>query len=101
MPNEAIRVQVELADGHVRVTVASEVRGEKVWHSLEGWDRHQYSVVGSWSNWVPVPMVMDPSEPGVFRAFARVSAFPSHRHGFCVERFQIIVDEDRNQAFYP
>eukprot|EP00930_Biecheleria_cincta_P034659 TRINITY_DN23921_c0_g1_i1.p1 TRINITY_DN23921_c0_g1~~TRINITY_DN23921_c0_g1_i1.p1 ORF type:complete len:1306 (+),score=184.91 TRINITY_DN23921_c0_g1_i1:67-3918(+) len=101
LPNEVIRVQVELSDGHVRVTVASEVRGEKVWHSLEGWDRHQYSVVASWSNWVPVPMVMDPSQPGVFRAFARMNNFTSHRYGFYVERFQIIVDEDRNQAFYP
>jgi len=101
LPNELITVRLEVADGHFRVAVESEVRGEKVWESEAGWDRRQYCVLGSWSGWVPVAMVMDPAEPGIFRAYGKVGKTFSHRHGAYVERFQIVVDGDSNVALYP
>ncbi|CAK9064630.1 unnamed protein product, partial [Durusdinium trenchii] len=104
MPSEELTVTLEVVDGHLRVTVASDIRGDKVWESEDGWDRHSYYVYGSWTNWVPVQMIMDPSEPGVFKAFGKVQClYPSmktHRGGH-VERFYIIVDEDTNLAYYP
>ncbi|CAE8683313.1 unnamed protein product [Polarella glacialis] len=101
MPNEVVRIRLEIADAHVAVTTSSEVRGDKVWESLEGWDRHQYCVVGSWSGWVPAAMVMDPAEPGLFKAYGKVGKAWSHQHGAYIERFQVAVDGDSAQAFHP
>ncbi|CAJ1458008.1 unnamed protein product [Effrenium voratum] len=101
MPGEKIEVLLEVVEGHVRVTVSSEVRGDKTWDSEDGWERHSYYAYASWSGWVPVPMVMDPSEPGVFRAYGKVQASFAPQYGCHVERFFLIMDEDMNQALYP
>lgn len=98
MPGEELTVTLEVSDGHLRVTVASDVRGDKVWESEDGWERHSYHVYGSWTNWTPVTMVMDVQRPGIFRAFGKIQS-----RGFAgfMERFYIIVDEDVNLALYP
>jgi len=101
MPNEEMTVRLSIVDAHVTVSVSSEIRGEKVWESEEGWDRHQYCALASWNGWVPVQMVMDPSEPGIFRAYGKVGQNFSTQHGAYVERFHIVVDEDSSHAFYP
>ena len=38
-------------DGHVKVTVSSEIRGDKTWESEDGWERHSYFAYASWSSW--------------------------------------------------
>jgi hypothetical protein len=98
MPGEELTVTLEVSDGHLRVTVASDVRGDKVWESEDGWERHSYHVYGSWTNWVPVTMVMDAQRPGIFRAFGKIQS-----RGFAgfMERFYIIVDEDIHLSLYP
>lgn len=99
MPGEALTVTLEVDNGHLRVTVASEIRGAKVWESSDGWERHSYNVYGSWTNWVPVPMIMD--EPGIFKAYGRMQGetLPASR-GYA-EYFYVLMDEDLNLAYYP
>eukprot|EP00933_Yihiella_yeosuensis_P004744 TRINITY_DN10914_c2_g1_i1.p1 TRINITY_DN10914_c2_g1~~TRINITY_DN10914_c2_g1_i1.p1 ORF type:complete len:674 (+),score=124.99 TRINITY_DN10914_c2_g1_i1:23-2023(+) len=101
MPHELIRIRLEVVDAHIKVFTSSDLRGEKVWESKEGWNRHEYCVVGSWSGGVPAPMIMEPSEPGIFRGYAKVGSNYSHEHSAFIERFQIVIDADLDKAFYP
>jgi len=98
---DGVTVRLRILDAHIAVTVASEVKGAKVYESVEGWERHQYSVVGSWTNWAPVAMVPDAEAPGVFRAFAKLGEMYSSRAEAFVELFQVVVDDDAAQAFHP
>ena len=100
MPGEQLSVILEVSNGHLRVTVSSDIRGDKTWESEDAWERHSYQVYGSWTNWVPVTMIMDPLRPGVFRAFGKIQTEPHPRLGY-MERFYIIVDEDTNLSYYP
>eukprot|EP00438_Fugacium_kawagutii_P018475 Skav222406 [mRNA] locus=scaffold4005:16686:20057:+ [translate_table: standard] len=100
MPGEELTVTLEVSDssdtpGHLRVLVSSDIRGDKVWESEDGWERHSYHLCGSWTNWVPVTMIMD--QPGIFRAFGKMT--PGLRGH--AERFYIVVDEDPNLCYYP
>jgi len=97
--DEVVKIRAEIDDGKITVAVVSETKGEKVWESVEGWDRHEY-----WLALKDGPcrrMSMDPEIPGVFRARAVVGQNYDERfRGFC-EFFNVIVDEDPNYAFYP
>merc|ERR1712066_604894 len=55
--------------------------------SKEGWDRHSYSILGTFSRGAPVPMKMQSA--GVFTAKVPVTDF------------KIVVDEDPAVAIYP
>ncbi|CAE7742253.1 Phthiocerol synthesis polyketide synthase type I PpsC [Symbiodinium microadriaticum] len=101
MPNEDMKVILEVVEGHVKVTVASEIRGDKTWESEDSWSRHSYFAYASWSGWVPVQMVADPSEPGVFRAYGRMRGTFSPQYNAFVEQFYVVIDEDFNQSLYP
>ena len=35
----------------MKVTVASEIRGDKTWESEDSWSRHSYFAYASWSGW--------------------------------------------------
>jgi len=108
-PTEVLAVRLRLRDGHVAVEVsrslpdAAEVRepdfrGCKRWESDEGWARHEYSVLGSWTDDVPIPMVFDADEE-VYRGFGKVGSYSLS--GAVVEAFQVVVDGDLSQAIYP
>mmetsp|Transcript_68037 Transcript_68037/g.160149 ORF Transcript_68037/g.160149 Transcript_68037/m.160149 type:complete len:1179 (-) Transcript_68037:69-3605(-) len=101
LPNEELKVILEVVEGHVKVTVESEVRGNKTWESEDGWERHSYFAYASWSGWVPVQMVSDPSDPGIFRAYGRLQGCFSPQYNAFVEQFYILIDEDIDQAFFP
>ena len=116
---------VRKVEGHVKVTVSSEVRGDKTWESEDGWARHSYFAYASWSGWVwasdeflspasvrrchecqssgqvPVQMVADPCEPGIFKAYGRMQGTFSPQYNAFVEQFYLMVDEDFNQSLYP
>jgi len=100
-PEGIVKVRLQIVDAHVTVMACSETKGDKVWESCDGWDRHQYCVVGSWTNWTPVTMVMDPEAPGVFRAYGKVRDLIVEELNCFAEFFHVVVDQDMAQAFYP
>jgi len=98
---DVMKVNLRLEDAHITVSVSSEVKGTKVWQSLEGWARHDYCVVGSWTDSTPVAMVADP-ERGVYKAFGKIRGDAATMDGRSfAEAFQIVVDEDCGHAVYP
>nr|AQS99243.1 type I polyketide synthase [Gambierdiscus polynesiensis] len=98
---DVITVRLQIVDARISVTVSSKVKGAKVWKNALGWERHNYSVAGSWNDWTPVNMVMDPEEPGIFRGFFRMGTTFSETYGCFTEFFQVNVEEDRSFAWYP
>jgi len=97
--DEVVRIRLEIDDGKITVAVISETKGEKVWESREGWDRHEYWVV--FKSGTLTKMVMDPRAPGVFRAPGVIGdTYDEKFRGFC-EFFSVVVDEDPHHAFYP
>mmetsp|Transcript_21779 Transcript_21779/g.44630 ORF Transcript_21779/g.44630 Transcript_21779/m.44630 type:complete len:810 (+) Transcript_21779:2-2431(+) len=98
--NDIVTVKLHIVDAELSVTVCSEAKGSMTWEGAMGWDRHDYAVVGSWTDWDPVAMTMDAEEPGLFRAFGKVRGSPDEWGPFA-ESFQIIIDEDRNFSYHP
>jgi len=64
---DLVKLKIKSAEGHMSVHVERETAETKVWESLEGWDRHHYYLLGSWTNWALTPMIMDPERPGTYR----------------------------------
>merc|ERR1712232_842201 len=92
---DVFRLKLRILDAAVDVTLESAKWGLKLWNSLEGWDRHQYFVAGSFNGWTPSLMTMDLGSPGLFRS-RDVSGGKGD-----IESFQVWVDEDNRQAFCP
>merc|ERR1712084_102644 len=92
--DDFVTVRLRIVDAHITVKVSSEVKGSKVWESCEGWNRHTYSVVGSWTNAEPVPMVLDTLSPGVFKAYGKLREMYAQEIDGFVEVFKIVVDDD-------
>nr|AQS99199.1 type I polyketide synthase [Gambierdiscus polynesiensis] len=96
---ENVKVRLEVSDGQIIVAASSKSTGEKVWESVQGWERHSY-----WASFQGGPclqLTMDPETPGVFRARMQVGSNYSEKfRGFC-EFFNVIVDEDPNYGFFP
>jgi len=98
---DTVTVRLQIIDAKIHVTISSEIKGSRVWENVTGWERHQYSLVGSFTSWMPADMVMDQEEPGVFRGFGKIGENWSPEVGAFVEFFQVCVEEDREQAWYP
>jgi len=97
-PGETQEVKVLIDDAKVWVTVTSE-RGTIRWASREGWKRHEYCVVGTFDSRRPIPMEMDSSTPGLFSCTIPVGE--TLYEGAYGELFQVTVDGDSSQAYYP
>lgn len=98
--DEFYTIRLEVDDGGITVTT-SHASGVRVWKSKDGWDRHDYCVAGSWSNWICEMLNMDPQLPGFFKYRGQVGTDFSEEHQGFVEFFQVVVDEDMGQALYP
>lgn len=109
--NDLVTVRLGVQDAHMELAVVRNLpdaaafcdpsfKGCKRWRSAEGWDRHEYSVLASWMDGVPVSMAFD-EDAQVFRAFGKVRSSSLDRSGVYVEAFQIVVDEDLSQSVYP
>jgi len=96
-PGEEVPVKLKIVDGKVIVSAGET----KVWESAEGWERHSYSVVGSFNNGMPVGMAMDPLKPGIFSARIQGGADWIDEVGSYADFFQVTVDDDLRQAWYP
>merc|ERR1712151_763326 len=90
-------------DASVYVEVVSDAEGTATWTSVEGWNRHSYSVVGSLdgAGGVPVPMELDPLTPGIFRCRVEVAGVFNYDFEAYVWLFQIAVDDDLDNVFFP
>jgi hypothetical protein len=100
-PEESVSIKLTIADAKVMVTATTESKGMREWKSLEGWERHQYSVVGSFSGAVPCPMNMDLMNPGVFTCNVTIGDDYDEKVDGFVEYFQVCMDDDADIAFYP
>jgi len=94
---EDVTLTLRIVDSQVDVTVSGSGRPAKVWKSIAGYERHSYAVAGSFTNFRPVAMEMDPSAPGVFKT----RIMRSIGDASLVDSFRILVDGDPNQAFAP
>jgi len=102
-PGDILDIRLRVVDAHVTVEVASDVKGTKIWESVEGWNRHEYCVVGSFTDWIPQPMTMNPTRPGVFQIQCRMpeGLDENFQTPPPVETFQVLVDGDFSQIFHP
>mmetsp|Transcript_11338 Transcript_11338/g.28538 ORF Transcript_11338/g.28538 Transcript_11338/m.28538 type:complete len:1282 (-) Transcript_11338:32-3877(-) len=99
--DEQVRLTLHVEDGSVTVTAKSDLKGEVVWRSQEGSSRHEYCVVGSWTDYTaPEPMLAMES-PGVFRYRGSVRNMWSDDLKAFVEFFRIIIDNDQAHGVYP
>nr|AQS99208.1 type I polyketide synthase [Gambierdiscus excentricus] len=100
-PGETIQVELSIVDAKVAVRATSPTRGTVEWHSLEGWERHEYSAVGSFNEGVPLPMSMDLMKPGIFKCRVKVGDSFYPEYNAFLELFQVTVDDDVQHTFYP
>merc|ERR1712039_934830 len=100
-PGEEVQVKLSIVDAHIVVTITIGLNDAKEFQSFEGWDRHDYSILGNFNNGVPIPMIMDAMKPGVFKCTADTgSDYNEEFRGF-VGIFQVIVDSGFSATFYP
>jgi len=99
-PHEKVKLELQVTDGRVVLTLQSASNGTKVWESCEGWERHEYFVVGSWNDWHPAKMQMDVAQPGIFRYRSCCRPLPYTGEG-SIEYFHIEVDGDHDRRLYP
>mmetsp|Transcript_134028 Transcript_134028/g.286576 ORF Transcript_134028/g.286576 Transcript_134028/m.286576 type:complete len:180 (-) Transcript_134028:235-774(-) len=95
-PGEEVLLKFTIVDGHITVTA-----GAKEWQSVEGWERHSYSVIGSFNEGMPLPMAMDPLKPGIFTCRVQGGANWIDEMGSFADFFQVAVDDDLSKAWYP
>jgi hypothetical protein len=98
---EETQVKLTIVDAKVVVSVENGSHGGTEWKSVEGWDRHSYSVLGSVHGGEPVPMSMDVLNPGTFKCRITMGEdYDANFDGF-VEYFQVCVDDGTEIALYP
>jgi len=98
-PGDVLKLSFKIVDAVVTVSVHGDF-GKKEWRSEQGWNRHQYFVAGSFTDWKCVLMEMDQKRPGVFTCRGTLPLTLNGPRGF-EARFRILVDEDFNFAYHP
>jgi len=96
-----VRIRLETQDAKFIVKVIQKASHEKVWETVPGPARHEYCVVGSWTNNLPQEMVQDPKIPTIWRYKATMGRNVSAEFRSFYELFHIQVDGDPNHALYP
>merc|ERR1719510_2442085 len=89
--DEIVKLRLEIDDAKITVALISETKGERVWESKEGWERHDYHLVGSWMEGKSEPMEMDFQNPGVFKCKGTFGSNWSTRFNRLVEYFKVVV----------
>lgn len=100
---EVVKVALHIDDGQIEVQVHTDRRGTKKWKSKQGWMRHEYAILGSWTDDAPVTMVPVPEE-GVYKAYGRIRTRGAEGFGESdgyAEAFTLVVDGDVSQTIYP
>lgn len=98
---EVVQLRLEVDDGKVVVSVVSDTKGEKVYESREGKERHDYCLGGSFNNWEWEPMVADESRFGVYHGTMTLGETYSHDDHAYVDFFNIALDGDGDCIFHP
>lgn len=89
---EKLSLKLQVSDGDITLEVVSATKGTKTWTSPSDHRRGCYFVAGTWNNWTCAPM-SDDGKGDHYCAYVTVLG--------PVEEFQIVVDEDFQQALYP
>jgi len=101
---DMVSLRLRSIDGEIFVELSGDCIVPKVWESLQSWDRHHYYALGSWNNFEPTPLIMDPESPGTFRCRVVVDGNPI---SFNTDQqvyeytFQVAVDGLPQLAYYP
>lgn len=95
-PGDLCKVHVEVVDGRITVTVKGDSH-RVVWKNQLGWGRRDFTVVGE--DQAPIVMTMDPRQPGLFSCQVTVGSYLYDDS--MADAFQVAVDGDLQQAFYP
>jgi hypothetical protein len=90
---DVVKLKLTVKDAHITFEMVSP-SGVKIWQSIDGPGRHDYFVVGSFSEGVGVKMQPDTNNYGVFRYRGTTSIRDR-------ELFSIIVDGVESLAYYP
>jgi len=90
---EMVNLQLQVVDGEFNLTIAQQNAGTKVFKSLEGTFRRKYFVYAQWTNWGFTAMSPS-STQGAYRCEMKMPEAG-------VSTFQIVIDENPNQAIYP
>jgi len=98
---DVVDLQLRIVDAKVSVAAISVTKGTKVWESNEGWARHEYFVIGSFTGWQCAPMGMDPRRPGTFRCYGAVGDEVDPELGCFTAEFRVVVDEDIAHSYHP
>lgn len=92
---EIVKVRLRVIDAAILVEVsAPSDNSVKIWRSKDGPERHDFFVYGSFTDWLPAQLTVDPENCNVYR-FQGVTQYNSK------EFFNIVVDEDTKCAMYP
>jgi len=93
MRGEQVVVQLRMVDAGFSLVVTSPSMGSTVYRSHVGWERYSYELTGT-SGGQPLSLSMDHDSlnPGQFRCRLLATAG---------DKFQILADGDKRQAFYP
>jgi len=98
---EEVKLRLDIDDARITLEVRSLTTDIQVWGSMEGYDRHEYFIVGTCTNEVPIRLEMDVENPGIFKWRGTVGDMLDEALMMFNELFYIIVDEDPNLAIYP
>uniref|UniRef100_A0A7S2VS18 Uncharacterized protein n=1 Tax=Zooxanthella nutricula TaxID=1333877 RepID=A0A7S2VS18_9DINO len=99
-PGDFASVKLTVVDGDVRV--ATECNGRVTeWCSQQGWARHEYVVKGTFQTKQRLSMQMVAGTPGLFSCTVAVGSRQFVDSDYCGDFFQICVDGDILQAYYP
>jgi len=90
---ELVRVELEVHEGNITVTLDNKQQGVKKFQSLRGTFRRKYHVYSQWSDWGFTPMGLK-DKANTFKA---EMTMPEDGP----QSFQIVIDENVHQAYHP
>jgi hypothetical protein len=96
--DEYVKIRLEVDDGEVKLAVSCDSFAASS-ESMAGWARHSYFVRATWSEDI-LPLKMDEDRPGVFTCTGICSGYSEESEEY-VERFQILIDGDVKNCFFP
>jgi len=90
---EGVRIQLQVWEGDISVTISSDTKGTKTWTNQLGEDSRTYFVTASWNNWGFTQMTQ--SRKNVYTTKMVVESADK------LESFNVVVDRDTHQVIHP
>jgi len=96
-----VKLKLLIAEGTISFTALLSNGLKHVWESENGWERHEYFVVGQLTDGLHAKMNMDHAAPGVFKCQVSLADHLSSEFQELIGEFHIQVDKDPDLALYP